>query len=73
MKVKTLIRFTDLKEDTIREVGDTFEATKGRLEELLLVSSDPLVEVVIEKATTKEDIERKVTEKAVNKSKKNKK
>lgn len=52
MKVKTLIRFTDLKENTIREVGDVFEVTKERLEELLLVSTSPLVEVIEEARTT---------------------
>lgn len=49
MKVKTLIRFTDLKENTIREVGEQFEVTKERLEEILLVLSSPLVEIVEEK------------------------
>lgn len=49
MKVKTLIRFTDLKENTIREVGEVFEVTKERLGELLLVSPNPLIEVIEEK------------------------
>lgn len=57
MKVKTLIRFTDLKENTIREVGDIFEITKERLGELLLVSPNPLVEVI------KEEKKRKSTKK----------
>ena len=48
MKVKTLIRFTDLKENTVREVGDEFEANKSRVLELLSASSTPLIEEVIE-------------------------
>jgi len=43
MKVKTLIRFTDLKENTIREVGDEFEASKERVGELLALPLSPLV------------------------------
>jgi len=48
MEVKTLIRFSDLKENTIREVGEEFEVNKVRLGELLSASSTPLVEEVIE-------------------------
>ena len=43
MKVKTLIRFSDLKENTIREVGDEFEASKERVGELLALPLSPLV------------------------------
>ena len=53
MKVKTLIRFSDLKENTIREVGEEFEATNKRVEELLSLSPEPLVEVVKETKPTK--------------------
>lgn len=48
MKVKTLIRFTDLKENTIREVGEVFDATNKRVEELLSLSPNPLIEEVEE-------------------------
>ena len=53
MTVKTLIRFTDLKENAVREVGDEFEVTKERLGEILLVSSIPLVEVIQEEKKRK--------------------
>ena len=43
MKVKTLIRFSDLKENTIREVGDEFEASKERAGELLALPLSPLI------------------------------
>ena len=55
MKVKTLIRFTDLKENTIREVGDEFEANKSRVIELLSASSTPLIEEVIEVKIVKKE------------------
>jgi len=55
MKVKTLIRFTDLKENTIREVGDEFEANKSRVLELLSASSTPLIEEVIEVKIVKKE------------------
>lgn len=34
MKVKTIERFTDLKEDKVREVNDEFEVSKERYEEV---------------------------------------
>ena len=34
MKVKATTRFTDLKENKVREVGDTFEVTTERFEEI---------------------------------------
>jgi len=55
MKVKTLIKFTDLKENTIREVGDEFEANKSRVLELLSASSTPLIEEVIEVKIVKKE------------------
>lgn len=60
MKIKTLIRFSDLKENTIREVGEEFEATSKRVEELLSLSPNPIIEIievieVIETKTVKED------------------
>jgi len=55
MKIKTLIRFTDLKENTVREVGDEFEANKSRVLELLSASSTPLIEEVIEVKIVKKE------------------
>jgi len=66
MKVKTLIRFTDLKENTVREVGDEFEANKSRVLELLSASSTPLIEEVIEVKIVKKE---KVIETATKKKK----
>lgn len=37
MKVKTKIRFKDLKEDKIREIGEEFIISKERYEEILKV------------------------------------
>lgn len=34
MIVKTTIRFTDLKEDKVREVGDEFEVNQARFQVL---------------------------------------
>lgn len=51
MKVKTIKRFTDLKEKKVREVGDTFEVSKARYDEILKV--DKLVEEVKEVKTPK--------------------
>lgn len=34
MKIRALRRFEDYKEDVIREVGDEFEVTKARFEEI---------------------------------------
>jgi len=55
MKVKTLIKFTDLKENTIREVGEEFEVNKSRVLELLSASSTPLIEEVIEVKIVKKE------------------
>lgn len=46
MKVKTLIRFNDLKEKTVREVGEIFEVTNKRCEEINSTSYGDLVEEV---------------------------
>jgi hypothetical protein len=35
MKVKTIVRFKDLKEDKIREIGETFIISKKRADEIL--------------------------------------
>lgn len=44
MKVKTLVRFQDLKADVIREVGEEFTVSKARFKEILSVG--PFVEEV---------------------------
>lgn len=46
MKVRTIKRFNDLKDKKVREIGDEFEVTQKRLEEILKVGK--LVEVVQE-------------------------
>ena len=53
MKVKTLIRFSDLKENAIREVGEVFDATNKRVEELLSLSPEPLIEILKEEKSPK--------------------
>lgn len=53
MRVRTLVRFSDLKEKKVREVGDEFEVTKARLDEINSASRVALVEVVKEKKVTK--------------------
>lgn len=40
MKVKTLYRFRDAKEGVIREVGDTFEVTQERFDEIQAVAKE---------------------------------
>lgn len=37
MKVKTLVKFNDLKEGVTREVGEEFTCSKARFEEILKV------------------------------------
>ena len=52
MKVRTLVRFNDLKEGVTREVGDEFTCTKARFAEIRKVG--PFVEEVkAEKAAEK--------------------
>lgn len=53
MRVRTLIRFSDLNANKVREVGDEFEVTKARLDEINSASKVALVEVVKEKKVTK--------------------
>ena len=54
MRAKTLIRFMDLKENTIREVGDVFELTKVRFAEISALSPKTLiVEIEMEKKLKK--------------------
>lgn len=35
MRLKTIVRFKDLKHDVLREIGDEFTDTKARGEELM--------------------------------------
>ena len=46
MKARTLIRFTDLKEDKVREIGEEFVLSKERFDEIL--SKGRLIEEVEE-------------------------
>jgi len=66
MKIaKTLIAFTDLKENIFRCVGDTFKVTEERAEQLLNYEGMQLVEIIddIQEETTEEEtIEEENTE-----------
>ena len=53
MRVRTLIRFSDLNANKVREVGDEFEVTNVRLNEINSASNSVLVEVIKEKKATK--------------------
>ena len=53
MRVRTLIRFSDLNTNKVREVGDEFEVTNVRLNEINSASNSALVEVIKEKKATK--------------------
>ena len=53
MKVITIERFSDLKEGVVREIGDTFEVSKKRYEEILKVGE--FVEEVKEAKETKKE------------------
>lgn len=44
MRVKTLVRFRDLKEGKLREIGEEFTCSKARFAEILKVG--PFVEEV---------------------------
>lgn len=44
MKVKTVVKFHDLKEGKLREIGEEFTCTKARFAEILKVG--PFVEEV---------------------------
>ena len=46
MKVKTLVRFIDLEARKTREIGDVFDVTQKRLDEINSTSYGELVEVV---------------------------
>ena len=55
MKAKTLIKFFDKKEDTLREVGDEFELNQARFDEILsgIPGAVEAVKPVAKKPTTK--------------------
>lgn len=52
MKVRAKIKFRDLKEKVIREIGDEFEVTKARYEEIKEKGGDWL-EIIEEPAKKK--------------------
>ena len=66
MKARTLTRFNDLKENIIREIGDVFEVTAKRVEQINSTHCGTLVEVIEEakketepkKSTTKKPIKK---------------
>jgi hypothetical protein len=53
MKVKTLRRFFDLKENEVREAGDQFEASRKRFDKLHALKFVEAVEEVKEKKASK--------------------
>ena len=53
MKARALKRFYDLKEKSIREVGDEFEVTAKRVDEINSTPSGTLIEVIKEKKKRK--------------------
>lgn len=53
MKVKTLVKFRDLKEGVTREIGEEFVCSKARFAEILKVG--PFVEEVKAEKTAKQD------------------
>lgn len=54
MKVKAIKEFRDKAEDAQREIGDVFEVTAERLEQINGTYSFPLVEIVEEPAEDQE-------------------
>ena len=55
MRVRTIVRFSDLVEDKIREVNDEFEVTVERLDKLNSASNGILVEVIEKEKKVVED------------------
>lgn len=55
MNVKTTVKFRDLKEGIVREVGDVFECTEKRYKEIL--KKGPFVEKVEDEAEPAEEPE----------------
>lgn len=64
MKAKVLVEFYDLKADELRSVGDTFELSPERFDEIIKRGGEWL-----EEAATVEEME--IVEKTNNKAKKN--
>lgn len=64
MKAKVLVEFYDLKADELRSVGDTFELSPERFDEIMKRGGEWL-----EEAATVDEME--IVEKANNKAKKN--
>lgn len=56
MKVKTVIRFRDKKENVIREVGEEFTVSQTRFKEILKVG--PFIEAVTEEKKTAKKAEK---------------
>lgn len=54
MKVRVLVKFNDLKEKVVREIGDEFIVSKSRYEEIL-TAGDLVEEVEEPKEETKEE------------------
>ncbi|PCR98987.1 hypothetical protein [Lactococcus fujiensis] len=61
MKVKAIKVFIDLKEDVQRKVGDEFEVTKERFEELKVKLPDYVTEVTEPKTPRKAPVKAKET------------
>lgn len=53
MKVKTIVKFKDLKEKKLREVGEEFEVSKERFKEINSTKYGKLVEEVKEEKKKK--------------------
>lgn len=66
MKVKTIVKFRDLKAGTLRRVGDEFECSEERLEEILKVGQ--FVEKVEEPEPEEEPAPKKATRKTTSKA-----
>ncbi len=59
MKVKTLVKFKDLKEKKLREVGEEFEVSKTRYKEINSTKHGKLVEEIKEKKKKKTNKKKK--------------
>ena len=53
MKVKTIVKFRDLKEKKLRKIGEEFEVTKKRFEEINSTKYGKLVEEIKEEKKKK--------------------
>lgn len=61
MKVKVVRKFNDLKENTIREIGDEFIVSKSRFEEIQ--NAGNFVVEIEEVEGIKKDLKKEVTKK----------